>query len=194
MVFSSNLPSLYEKSASFCILFTLCTHYARIYARVLPALAQKSVHLQGARGYPLPLRPQNEFLPKPLPKPLPKRRKSKEKTRKKEQIKNTAKQHRKKRVCTCFPLQKTRCFAQKTRIFCTPCVKKEGFWLLLRQLKNTLAKVNFGARSWVAFSFFSLCILSILPFCFLNDVTNTCTICAQKSAVCEKPLPFSFLI
>ena len=190
MVFSSILLSLYEKSASFCILFTLCTHYARIYARVLPALAQKPAHLQGGRGYPLPLRPQNEFLPKPLPKG----RKSKEKTRKKEQIKNTAKQHRKKRVCTCFSLQKTRCFAQKARVFCTPCVKKEGFWLLLRQLKNALAKVNFGAPSGVALSFFSLCILSILPFCFLNDVTNLCTICAQKSAVCEKPLPFSFLI
>ena len=154
MVFSSNLPSLYEKSASFCILFTLCTHYSRIYARGLPALAQKSAHLQGGRGYPLPFRHWNRFLPKPLPKPLPKRRKSKEKTRKKEQIKNTAKQHRKKRVCTCFPLQKTHCFAQKTRVFCTPCVKKEGFWLLLRQLKNALAKVNFGAPSGVAFSFF----------------------------------------
>ena len=166
--FFFQISKIYFKKIFFCALFTLCTHYARIYARVLPALAQKSTHLQGARGYPLPLRPQNEFLPKPLPKG----RKSKEKTRKKEQIKGAAKQHRKKRVCTCFPLQKTRYFAQKTRVFCTPCVKKEGFWLLFRQLKNALAKVNFGARSGVALSFFSLCILSILPFDFLNDVTN----------------------
>ena len=152
-------------------LFAYCLHFVHImraYTRAFCPRSRKNRRIcKGREDIPCLFDIETDFC-----QSLLQNREKRRKTLRKEQVKNTAKQHRKKRVCTCFPLQKTRSFAQKTRVFCTPCVKKEGIWLLLRQPKNALAKVNFGARSGVALSFFSLCILSILPFCFLNDVTN----------------------
>ena len=87
------------------------------------------------------------------------------KTRRKGQVKSTAKQQHKKRILACFGLQKHAFFAQ--RVF------KKGVLACFKAREKRPRRMDFGAASRVAFSFSSLCILSILPFCFLNDVTNT---------------------